>query len=182
MTGVIDDIEVRVLDASAAGDSSVIETIVGIMNRAYATAEKALWNREVGRTTSEEAGGWVAAGRLAVAEHSGRIVGAVCIEMREQATGWFGALSVDPDQQGRGIASALLSFTEQHLRSAGATEIEIEVLVPVDPEPHSSRLLAWYGSVGYVETHRRRLADFDARAVEDALLDIDVAVLRKQLG
>ncbi len=182
MTGVVNEIEVRLLDPSAAGDSPVIETIVGIMNRAYATAEKALWNREVGRTTTEEATGWVAGGRLAVAEGGGRIVGAVCIQMHDQAIGWFGALSVDPDQQGRGIASALLLFTEQHLRSAGATEIEIEVLVPVDPEPHSSRLLSWYRSVGYVETHRRRLADFDERAVEDALLDIDVAVLRKQLG
>src|SRR5215211_799830 len=78
----------------AGGRNDGMTGIVGIMNRAYATAEKALWNREVGRTTSEEAAGWIAAGRLAVAELSGRIVGAVCIEMRDEAAGWFGALSV----------------------------------------------------------------------------------------
>ena len=176
------EVEVAFVDRSATADTALVETIVDLMNRAYATAEKALWNREVGRTTIDETTAWIGDGQVAVARSGGRVVGAVCIQMHEVGIGWFGALSVDPDVQGRGVASSLLRFVEDHLRASGATEIEIEVLVPVDPEPHSSRLLSWYGSAGYVETHRRRLADFDPRAVEDALLDIDVSVMRKQLA
>jgi GNAT superfamily N-acetyltransferase len=175
-------VEVELLTADEAADIVLVQTIVGIMNRAYATAEIALWKRPVGRTTIEETTGWIAEGAIAVARSEDRIVGAVCLKMIDDVTGWFGALSVDPDAQGRGVASAMLRFVERHLRVLGADRIEIEVLVPESPEPHSSRLLAWYRAVGYVETHRRRLAEFDPRAVEDALLDIDLAVMHKQLA
>jgi GNAT superfamily N-acetyltransferase len=175
------DLSIEFLDPSAADDTGLVETIVGIMNRAYATAEKALWNREVGRTTVEEATDWVVKGEVAVARHGGVVVGAVCARMHDPSTGWFGALSVDPEHQNRGIAGALVRFVESTARRSGAREIEIEVLVPTQPEPHSDRLLSWYASIGYVEINRVRLADFDERAVDDALLDIDVAVMRKPL-
>ena len=174
-------IEVELLLPDEAADITLVESIVDVMNRAYADAEIALWKRPVGRTTIEETTGWIAEGAIAVARDEGVLVGAVCVKLLDPATGWFGALSVDPVAQGRGAATALLRFVEQHLAAAGADEIEIEVLVPETPEPHSSRLLTWYRASGYVETHRRRLADFDPRAVEDALLDIDVAVMRKRL-
>jgi len=175
------DLSIEFLEASAGRDTGLVETIVGIMNRAYATAEKALWNREVGRTTIEEASEWIGKGHVAVAREGDAVVGAVCARMHDATTGWFGALSVDPDHQHRGIAGALVRFVESFARASGASEIEIEVLVPTEPEPHSDRLLAWYASIGYVEIKRVRLADFDERAVDDALLDIDVAVMRKPL-
>jgi ribosomal protein S18 acetylase RimI-like enzyme len=43
-------------------------------------------------------------------------------------TGYFGMLSVEPGQQGKGLGRCLIDAAESHLRDRGCAAIEIEVV------------------------------------------------------
>lgn len=63
--------------------------------------------------------------------------------------GHWGALSVDPIAQGKGVASALVKAAEQRLLDAGCTHIQIEYRFMVG-NPAKERLYAWYeGKLGF---------------------------------
>lgn len=63
--------------------------------------------------------------------------------------GHWGALAVDPDVQGRGVASALVAAAEQRLLDRGCRTVQIEYsYYPGDP--FSERLKDWYeGRLGF---------------------------------
>mmetsp|Transcript_110729 Transcript_110729/g.220166 ORF Transcript_110729/g.220166 Transcript_110729/m.220166 type:complete len:218 (-) Transcript_110729:69-722(-) len=63
--------------------------------------------------------------------------------------GHWGALAVDPDVQGQGIASALVVAAEQRLLDRGCRTVQIEYhYYPGDP--YSERLKNWYeGKLGF---------------------------------
>merc|ERR1719458_2252410 len=63
--------------------------------------------------------------------------------------GHWGALAVDPDVQGRGVASALVAAAEQRLLDRGCRNVQIEYHYhPGDP--FSERLKDWYeGRLGF---------------------------------
>jgi len=63
--------------------------------------------------------------------------------------GHWGALAVDPQAQGRGVASALVHAAEKRLLDAGCQSIQIEYRFTVG-DPAKERLSAWYeGKLGF---------------------------------
>lgn len=69
--------------------------------------------------------------------------------------GHWGALSVDPSAQGRGVASALVKAAEQRLLHAGCQSIQIEYRFTVG-DPAKERLYEWYeGKLGFDGGPRR---------------------------
>jgi GNAT superfamily N-acetyltransferase len=175
-------IAVELLLPEAADDTTVVDTIVDVVNRAYTTAEFELWRRPLPRTDADETRAAIVNDEVAVARLDDVVVGSLFVRLLDPDTGWFGAMGVDPAFGGRGIASRLVAFAEQRARNAGANVMQIEVLVPARPVAHIERLLAWYSRLGYREFDSRELAELDPSSVEDALVEIRVAVMRKRLA
>lgn len=70
----------------------------------------------------------------------GRLAGSVWMEINH-GRGHFGLLSVDPAEQGKGIAQALIDAVEERCRSAGCTHVDIEVVnLREDLPPFYTRL------------------------------------------
>jgi len=178
--GVVIDVEL--LPADAADVPAVVGTVVDVVNLAYTTAEVELWRRPLPRTNQDEVRAAITAGETAVATLHGVIVGSLFVRLLDPDTGWFGALGVDPAVGGRGIGGRLVAFAEQRARAAGASEMQIEVLLPATYVAHSARLIDWYTALGYREVESRGLAEFDPSSVDDALVDIRVAVMRRPLA
>lgn len=69
--------------------------------------------------------------------------------------GHWGALSVDPSAQGKGVASELVAAAEKRLLDAGCQSVQIEYRFTVG-DPSKERLYAWYeGKLGFEGGPRR---------------------------
>jgi GNAT superfamily N-acetyltransferase len=174
-------VSVEILPAELAIDDHVVETLVAIVNRAYAAAERGMWAHDITRTTREELGEALADGQVAAVRVDGELAGSVFVRLLDERTGWFGALGVDPQFAGRGLGRQLVAFAEEHARRCGADTMQLELLVPDPPLEHTQRLAAWYATLGYRHVEDRELADLDADSVQHALLPIHVRVMRKSL-
>jgi GNAT superfamily N-acetyltransferase len=174
-------IAIELLPAEAADDTSVVETIVDVVNRAYTTAETELWRRPLPRTDADETRTAIANGEVAVARIDGAIVGSLFVRLLDADTGWFGALGVDPVFGGHGIGGLLVEYAEQRAFAAGARMMQLELLVPIQSIAHTDRLAAWYAALGYRETESRELAELDPTCIDDALVEIRVSVMCKSL-
>jgi len=80
------------------------------------------------------------------------LVAAVHVETRGDLL-WFGLLSVDPAEQGRGHARALIEAVEQRCRDLGLCLIEIDVVNLREELP------AFYARFGFAEGGRRSFHD-----------------------
>jgi predicted N-acetyltransferase YhbS len=83
-----------------------------------------------------------------IAENSGQAVACVLVKTKG-ATGYFGMLSVDPEQQGTGLGRVLIDASEAHLRQLGCRQIEIEVVNLREDLP------PLYEKFGYRKTEER---------------------------
>src|SRR5688500_8468097 len=99
----MDELALERVATPAAAHPEVVTGVLALVNAAYDAAERTLWNVPLGRTNADEVGRWIAAGSLVTARASGRLVGSVTSHLIDAATGWFGALAVDPAWAGRGI-------------------------------------------------------------------------------
>lgn len=79
------------------------------------------------RTSASEVEGLLRSGTFLVAEEDGRPVGCVYVGRRGER-GYFGLLSVDPREQGRGLGRRLVVAAEERLRTQGHREVEILVV------------------------------------------------------
>jgi predicted N-acetyltransferase YhbS len=89
-------------------------------------------------------------GDFLVAEEDSRIVATVYVEIRhgsegDAPRGYFGMLSVDPSQQGRGLGRRMIEAAEAHCRNAGCDVIDILVV------NLRTELPPIYRKLGYVE-------------------------------
>jgi ribosomal protein S18 acetylase RimI-like enzyme len=75
---------------------------------------------------------------------TGGLAGAVWMEIIGDR-GHFGMLSVDPAQQGKGIARALIGGVEERCRAAGCRHVDIEVVNLREELP------AFYTKLGFTE-------------------------------
>jgi GNAT superfamily N-acetyltransferase len=175
-------VTVEVVPAELAGDQQLIATLVGIVNRAYVTAEADMWTRALPRTNPAELAEAVANGEVAAARVEGELAGSVFTRLLDERTGWFGALAVDPGFDGRGLGRELVAFAEEHARRRGADTMQLELLVPDPPLAHTERLAAWYAALNYLHVEDRQLAELDADSVQYAAAPIHVRVMRKALG
>jgi GNAT superfamily N-acetyltransferase len=166
----------------AADDLALVAEISALVNRAYEVAEEGLWHGGVARTTLTETADAITAGEVVVARDHGRLVGSIRTRHLDSETGWFGVLAVDQANGRRGIGGKLVAFAESRALLAGASRMQLELLVPVQAHAHTDRLSTWYGRLGYHETERRDLADVEPSAVPFLATACDVAVMRKHLA
>ena len=73
---------------------------------------------------------------------AGALAGSVYVELHGDRA-YFGMLSVDPSQQGRGLGRALVRAAEEYAGARGCTAMDLDV---VDLR---SELTSFYGSLGY---------------------------------
>jgi ribosomal protein S18 acetylase RimI-like enzyme len=92
-------------------------------------------------------------GQSFVVECAGRVVGTIslygpsltstCAFYRRPDVWHFGQFAVEPELQGRGIGSALLSAVEASAREAGASELAL------DTSEHADALITFYERYGF---------------------------------
>jgi GNAT superfamily N-acetyltransferase len=141
---------VRLLDAPARADASLVERLTGLINEVYASAERGLWRDGATRTTPSEVAWLIGARQLAVARSGGRLAGAVRVRAISEITGKFGMLAVHPDHRGIGIGRKLVAFAERRGRDVGLQAMQLELLMPRGRwHPNRTFLDAWYRRIGY---------------------------------
>jgi GNAT superfamily N-acetyltransferase len=173
---------IEMLPVDLADDANTVAAITELVNDAYSTAERGLWTMDLPRTNVEEMASVIAADELIVARlDNGTVLGSAFTRMLDADTGWFGALSVDLAQAGKGVGGALVTGIERRARELGAKRVQLELIVPAVPHPHTDRLRTWYESLGYVEVDEIGLADIDASAIPYQTSPITFAVMHKPL-
>ncbi len=85
-------------------------------------------------------------GEFLVGFEGDALVASIYTETREDERGYFGMLSVDPAQQGKGYGRIMVEAAEDHLRRRGAKVVDIMVL------NLRTELPPFYRKLGYVET------------------------------
>ncbi|XVU28218.1 GNAT family N-acetyltransferase [Actinoplanes sp. CA-054009] len=139
-------------------DAATAERLAGIVNEAYAEGEKGLWREGTPRTSAAEMAGL--GGKLAVARRGDHILGSVRLQLLSPAVGQLGMLAADPRERGGGVGRELVRFAEQWARAAGASVMQLELLVPLDGEhPVKEFLREWYTRIGYRQVGTESLAD-----------------------
>jgi ribosomal protein S18 acetylase RimI-like enzyme len=126
-----------------------VQTLATIINRAFVV--EAFF--KIGDRTSPEdvARLMHGGGSFLIAEEHGQAVGCVFVKTKG-ATGYFGMLSVDPGQQGRGLGRVLIDRSEAYLRDRGCRQVEIEVVNLREELP------SFYERFGYTRTEERPFA------------------------
>lgn len=84
-------------------------------------------------------------GDFLVLEEDGRILASVYVEIRDDQRGYFGMLSVDPAQQGRGLGRTMVEAAENFCREKGCDVMDILVV------NLRTELPPIYRKLGYVE-------------------------------
>ena len=170
-------------DPTAADDHWFVERVATLVNRAYAVAEVGLWHGEAVRTSPEKVAKDVRDGSIVVAEDEGTIVGSVKTFLLGEHTGWFGALGVDPDHGSRGVGGALVAFVEDHAAHAGASVMQIEILLPLGGHVHTDWLREWYEKRGYeIQGPPIDYSQFDPDTAPDLAVAVRVGVMKKRLN
>lgn len=145
------------------------EAIAAVVNQAYEVEAPFVGGP---RTSAAEVAALAESGDFIVAEHEGRIVGAVFVEIDEEpAVGRFGMLAVAPDEQARGLGRELVEAAEARLLRLGCTEARIRVL------DQREELVEWYQRLGY-EPYGEQPYSFPERA----RVPVRFILMRKQLG
>ena len=91
-------------------------------------------------------------------EADGALAGTVYVKVRG-GSGYFGMLSVDPARQGQGLGRRLVLAAEQWCRTAGCTEVEIEVVsLRTELPPFYERLgYGFSGTRPFPDMHKSRM-------------------------
>ena len=127
-----------------------VDRLVALINAAY-EVEKFFVTGD--RTNAAELRSRMQRGQFLIVESKPEgIAGCVFVAVRG-GDGFMGMLSVLPSRQGHGIGQMLSVAAEQHCRSHGCTEIEIEVV------NLRSELPPFYRKLGYRESGQRPFPD-----------------------
>ena len=205
--------QIHRLPTAAAGDTAVVHHLTELINTVYDDAESALWQEEVARTDTDEVAASIAAGQIIVArlgrsgeengsgdgqrdsggpqsgergsgsdDPPGAIIGVVQAHATD-GRGWFGMLAVDSGSRSAGIGRRLVGGAEDLAREAGATEIEISVIMTTDESfAPKVELAAWYQRLGYELAEVVSVAE-SIPGMEDLLaVDCHMQILRKTLS
>jgi predicted N-acetyltransferase YhbS len=131
---------IRIATADDAG------TLAAIINRAFVV--EAFFKIGERTSSADVAGLMREGGTFLIAEDNGTPVGCVFVKAKG-ATGYFGMLSVDPGQQGKGLGRVLIDASEAHLRDRGCGNVEIEIVNLREELPQ------FYEKFGYRKTEER---------------------------
>lgn len=117
------------------------ESLVPLINRAFAIELQFFTSERIDLAETLE---HFAKGTFLISELDGKLVGCNYVELRGDA-GYFGLLSVDPEQQGRGLGRMLIEQAEKHCRENGCSKMQIRVV------NHRTELPPFYKKLGYKE-------------------------------
>ncbi len=115
--------------------------MIPIINAAFAVEEFI----DGTRTDNERLSAMFDTGEFLVAEEHGRLFASVYTEVREDQRGYFGMLSVDPRQQGKGLGRMMVEAAEEHCKKNGCDVMDINVV------NLRTELPPFYRKLGYVE-------------------------------
>lgn len=118
---------------------SDVEQLVPLINRAF---EVELQFFTSDRIVLAETLEHFEKGTFLLAETDGKLAGCNYVELRGDS-GYFGLLSVDPAQQGKGLGRKLVEQAETLCRDAGCSQMRIRVL------NHRTELPPFYAKLGY---------------------------------
>lgn len=143
---------------SSAEDSALVTHLTKLINTVYTIAEKGIFYDTYARTDAEEVRGLLRAEGLALAStcltapfsKPASIIGCIRVVRPASNVGGFGTLVAAPEARGSGVGRQLVDFAEAYCRSQGATQMQLELLVPTDVVNHfKAWIQAWYEKLGY---------------------------------
>jgi ribosomal protein S18 acetylase RimI-like enzyme len=115
------------------------EEIARIINVAFEIEREF---RQGERTSASEIRDLIGRGSLLVADHDGRLIGAIEVRVRG-ATGYFAMLAVDAPSRRGGVGRELVQAAEEHCRRAGCT------VMTMSTGEDRRELIPYYEKMGY---------------------------------
>ncbi len=137
MSGATSGLEIR---RASAGD---VQAAIPVVNAAYAIEDFL----DGTRIDEERMAAMLKKGELLVGIAGERVVACVYVENRGER-GYFGMLSVDPAEQGKGLGRQMIAAAEDHCRRWGCKHMDIMVLAL------RTELPPFYVKLGYREIRR----------------------------
>jgi len=138
-------VQVVIGNSEMAAKPGFVQQIVSVVNRAYG-CRRVDEDDVLDRLQMGDPGSSFGNRVLHLAMMGDRCVGAMSstfkVPWAESGCGHWGLLSVDPDEQGKGIASAMIAVAERRLAGA-CVQIQIEYEYTPGDEL-SERLMKWY--------------------------------------
>ena len=129
------------------------ERLFNIIRVAYAETEKEVWGEGYVRVSRSTLQQHITDDQILIAMIDDEIVGGVRCYEKQPGCWTFGLLGAAFEHKGKGIGRALIAEAEDKARSAGATEMSIEVLRAKDIDTDFKVNLAnWYQRLGYEYT------------------------------
>ncbi len=154
------------------------ERLFNIIRIAYAETEKEVWGEGYVRVSRESLQKHIEDDEFLIAMIDDEIVGGIRVYEKEPGCWTFGLLGAAFEHNGKGIGRALIGAAEDKVKSAGGTEMSIEILRAIDIDTDFKVHLAkWYQRLGYEYTGKIDVmsvypdADKWARLVNDSEFD-----------
>lgn len=183
MPHAAETVTIALLEPSRATDAAIVDELVEIVNTAYAVGEAGMWVDGTSRITAEGLRDLIRASEIMVALDGSRAVGCVRLHRIDESTWGFGMLAAARSAHGTGIGRRLVESVEAAAREAGASEMQLELLVPTEGVQESKAVLAdWYSRAGYRRVSSKPMAeDYPELAVSLAIA-CDYQIWRKPLA
>jgi GNAT superfamily N-acetyltransferase len=174
---------VRPLPADDAGDEGLVETLVQLINEAYAVGEAGLWLDGWMRTQPSEIAEAIGGEGMLAATVDGRPVGCAYVRALDRGTADLSMVSVEPNRWGEGVGRELVRSAEELMRTRGVTTVQLELLVPKEwAHPEKERLRAWYTRLGYRVIRVAPFEEVAAHLAPQLATPCEFLVFRKPLA
>ena len=171
------------MEVTVASSESLAGAVSEVINAAYAVGEEGLWVRGTTRTNPEEVDGMIRSCGVLVATSDGEVVGCACVRPIDASTADIGFISTRPEHWGGGIGRELVQAGEELMRSRGATQMQLELLVPKDGvHPAKERLRDWYARLGYRIVRKAPFDEIATHLADDLAKPCEFLIFRKQLS
>ena len=119
------------MEVAVASGDSLAGAVTEVIDAAYAVGEEGLWVRGATRTNPEVVPDDPLR-RRAGRDQRRRGGGLACMRPIDASTADVGFISTRPEHWGGGIGRELVQAGEELMRSPGATQMRLELLVPKD--------------------------------------------------
>jgi GNAT superfamily N-acetyltransferase len=175
--------EVKVLAPDEAGDETLVEELVGVINAAYAVGEAGLWREGATRTRPGEIAEAIRSGGMLAATLEGGVVGCAYVRPLDAGTADLGLIAAAPDHWGNGVGGELVRSAEDLMRSRGMTTMQLELLVPKGwVHPAKDRLRGWYTRLGYRVVRSAPFEQVAAHLASQLATECEFLIFRKSLA
>jgi ribosomal protein S18 acetylase RimI-like enzyme len=171
------------MEVTVASSESLAGDVAEIINAAYDVGEDGLWIEGTTRTSPQEVAGMIRSGSVLVATRGGEVIGCARVRPLDANTAELGFISARPEHWGGGIGRELVEAAEELMRSRGATEMQLELLVPKDGvHPAKERLRDWYTRLGYRIVRTAPFEEIVTNPADDLAKPCEFLIFRKSLS